>query len=557
MISNQFLREHAQRTQWVLAQNPGFMTSPEELQNLVSMEDRRARLEEVTRNLDINSTPAQRIVWIKAQLPFMPAFLQVQMAANPSDFFIKVASAARNSNLKPDFSILELAVLAYWRFGPTATVAELATALQGIFRYYQKRFGLPDANGLSHRTIPFLFKSPEGKCGSPVPLLQDGCINEHLAALFEQNCACAEPFFQCLGLSRFDMVPGHETVIFARFGLQKDIQASPYSSPIPLHLQGRPIPPPAMRFPAIKGRPYATIPRYTPTLKDLPFEIIVIIHSILEESRLAMQIKSKTFYVGSRYTDPDTLNCVAGTRMTYTDRTNGPTKYVHLPPFEVLFGPDRTFPHLDCHIAAEFFKHNTLDVTEELEWLRDNPRVVSLLCKVKLKLYIDPNKYRYDSYTVRLIGWIACSPNLRELALEFPKEHLRMQRDENTLVRQFRSVPAIMHLSKFRGVNVKVSCEQPSGILGLEPWLKAHMSQPKQAPGMTAYDGMATMGDVQALIEQEVEDNSVGHRMASRSGAKRKASACLSGNSSKRTTFSWLSHPYDDCMRDWAAKDRP
>ena len=126
--------------------------------------------------------------------------------------------------------------------------------------------------------------------------------------------------------------------------------------------------------------------------------------------------------------------------------------------------------------------------------------------KVKLKLSLDPHPFHCDEYNIRLVGWMASSRNLQELTLCFPTSHMT-PRDKTWVILCFRGVPAMRHISNFRGVKVLFEADRESGVFmpELQDWLKDCMAQAKQNKGMTVYEGMATIGDIQAHIEQEVE----------------------------------------------------
>jgi hypothetical protein len=153
---------------------------------------------------------------------------------------------------------------------------------------------------------------------------------------------------------------------------------------------------------------------------------------------------------------------------------------------------------------------------------------------------LDPAHYNADQ--VRLIGWVASMSNLQNLILHTSLKMPAKGNSWSTVPPGLRIVPEIKHLSMFRGIELTYD-----GVIAYEPIfrteiaarnalfgrpalisrpkpltfeellyepetaeverrsLKECMSLPKYADTMTAYNGLATVDEVQALIEQEVE----------------------------------------------------
>ncbi|KAF2818804.1 hypothetical protein CC86DRAFT_472660 [Ophiobolus disseminans] len=155
-------------------------------------------------------------------------------------------------------------------------------------------------------------------------------------------------------------------------------------------------------------------------------------------------------------------------------------------------------------LATEFFKNNTIDLSEELEWLCDHPELLPSIRKAA-----KPSSL-YTSTPASTVT--------TRMELCIGGDHLRLQKDEDRLVNHYKDIPAIKHLSKFRGVNVKFvrSFDFTRDVKAQQAWLGQCMSQLKAAPHMVAYEGMATMDDVQTHIEREVAENTIGHPMTRR-----------------------------------------
>jgi len=513
------------RIEWAKKNNPDTSLSAEELHEKEAMDGLRFAAEWQVWRLRALLSEEECLAWIDEVLPHVPHHIRAQLAEPDSRLFRKVFSAVLHKEIQPDLTILEQILLGFWRIGSVASIRQLALALGEMFPWYLKM--------VRQRLRERSFKSPEGAHIPGRTALRADKLSGHMEMVLMRNSACRErlieyvsdvpvrrptrrtspPWWQHI---MYRLRPGHETEVFRDFSLNGD-GFSTYTSLSPTTVQQATwAAPSTMTFPSIDGHPFPTSAedKVQPILSKMPPEIM---SKILAQCCDVLQFKDYTFSIGPDRDQHDNTHKFLGElRLCYlTDRTPRGLVEIHLPPLEILFAMDEIPHRMSGQLAIHFFTQNTFNVSPSMKsdgvaWLRNlRPEYLALIRKVELSigLRFDPGYYGEDE--VRLIGWVASMSNLQELILHsWSRYPGRGEKPIVGLRRRLRDVPEIKHLSKFRGV--KLTCEDnrnSQSLLEERTWLKECMAQPKEAEGMTAYEGMATVEEVQMYIEQELEDD--------------------------------------------------
>jgi len=413
---NQFLRENAKSRQKAY-----------EVIHLRTANKAHSRTEREQAHRKIKATMSDRRVRqeIKGLLPYIPDKILDQMSKKGSVLYTKFF--AIGSSIQPDFTIVQLLTLAFWRVGPVATVYELGTAIIELFSWYNRV-------RRNEKRVPGLVSFYSKDCFDyEDPLVQD--IRQHITRVLGFNAGCHEPLFTRLHPThRYSMVAGYEAEIFTDFGLENT------TSLAMRHQPGQPL-----------------------DFNDLPAEIHYIIFEKLYEFGPLNGGYSWMRRIHHPFARSEPLLFYHGQPGSVTESTE-----VRLPDLDRLLLPSLVSHHFRSMVRDTFPKQVPFDLDERggflPDWLKGvHPMYNDFMGNLIIPLdFSDRRKRpRIDGcYSTRLrcklLRQIGKLSTLRKIELVFDFRRYNIA-DIQALKLMFHDQSEIKVLSRFKGIRVTIS----------------------------------------------------------------------------------------------------